>query len=37
MRAYAKKYARDNGMSESEATALEQKYSVTALLHEFDY
>ena len=37
MRAYAQKFARDNGLSGSEAAALEQKYSVTALLHDFDY
>ena len=37
MRAYAQKLARDNGLNENDATALEQKYSVTALLHDFDY
>ena len=37
MHAYARKFARDNGLDEREAEALEQKYSVTALLHDFDY
>src|SRR5579862_7579072 len=37
MRAYAQKYARENGLNQSEAAALEQKYSVTAVLHDFDY
>jgi predicted hydrolase (HD superfamily) len=37
MRAYAQKYARENALSESEAAELEQKYSITGLLHDFDY
>jgi predicted hydrolase (HD superfamily) len=37
MSAYAQKYARENALSESEATELEQKYSITGLLHDFDY
>ena len=37
MRAYAQKFARENGMSEDDAAALEQKYRVTGLLHDFDY
>src|SRR5947209_15919342 len=37
MRAYAQKYARENALSESEAVELEQKYSITGLLHDFDY
>jgi predicted hydrolase (HD superfamily) len=37
MRAYARKYARENALSESEAAELEQKYSITGLLHDFDY
>jgi len=37
MIAYAEKFARDGGFSESEAGALRQKYSVTGLLHDFDY
>jgi len=37
MRAYAQKFARENGLKEDDAAALEQKYSVTGLLHDFDY
>ena len=37
MRAYAQKFARENGLSEADAAELEQKYSVTGLLHDFDY
>src|SRR5579859_2053893 len=37
MRAYAQKFVRENGMDEAGAAALEQKYSVTGLLHDFDY
>jgi len=37
MRAYAQKFARDNALSEAEADALERRYSVTGLLHDFDY
>lgn len=37
MRAYALKLAREQGLDASEAAALEQKYSVTGLLHDFDY
>ena len=37
MRAYARKFARENGMTQDEAAALEHKYSVTGLLHDFDY
>lgn len=37
MRAYAQKFVRENGLSQEEAVALEHKYSVTGLLHDFDY
>ncbi|HWC19769.1 MAG TPA: hypothetical protein VG498_22340 [Terriglobales bacterium] len=37
MVAYAQKFARDNALSPEEAKALELKYSVTGLLHDFDY
>ena len=37
MRAYAQKFARENGLKEDAAATLEQKYSVTGLLHDFDY
>jgi predicted hydrolase (HD superfamily) len=37
MRAYAQKFSRDNQMTEAEAAALVEKYSVTGLLHDFDY
>lgn len=37
MNAYAEKFAQDRGFSESETDALRQKYSVTGLLHDFDY
>jgi len=37
MRAYAQKFARENRLKEDDAAALEQKYSVTGLLHDFDY
>jgi predicted hydrolase (HD superfamily) len=37
MRAYAQKYAQENALSEKEAEELEQKYSITGLLHDFDY
>lgn len=37
MRAYAQKFARDNGLNGEEAAALELKYSITGLLHDFDY
>jgi len=37
MRAYAQKFARENGLKEGDAAALEHKYSVTGLLHDFDY
>ena len=37
MVAYAQKFGRDNNLSESDAKALEQKYSLTGLLHDFDY
>lgn len=37
MTAYARKFARDNGLSEKEAAELELKYTVTGLLHDFDY
>ena len=35
--AYAQKFARDNGFNPSEASELEHKYSITGLLHDFDY
>src|SRR3954470_10884500 len=35
--AYAQKLARDNGFNPSEASELEHKYSITGLLHDFDY
>lgn len=37
MRAYAQKYARENALSAKEADELEHKYSITGLLHDFDY
>ena len=37
MRAYAQKMAREQGLSAAAAGELEQKYSVTGLLHDFDY
>ena len=37
MKAYAQKFARDNGLNGEEAAALELKYSITGLLHDFDY
>ena len=37
MRAYAQKLARDQGLSSAAAAELEQKYSLTGLLHDFDY
>ena len=37
MRAYAQKFSRDNQMTEDEGAALVDKYSVTGLLHDFDY
>ena len=37
MRAYAQKMAREQGLSAAAAAELEQKYSVTGLLHDFDY
>jgi len=37
MKAYAQKFARENGMDEQEAAELELKYSITGLLHDFDY
>lgn len=37
MRAYAQKFARDNGLSASEAAELEARYALTGLLHDFDY
>jgi predicted hydrolase (HD superfamily) len=37
MIAYADKFARDGGLSQPEAEALRQKYSLTGLLHDFDY
>ena len=37
MRAYARKFAREQGLSPSATDELEHKYSVTALLHDFDY
>ena len=37
MRSYAQKFAREHGLGENEAAVLENKYSITALLHDFDY
>lgn len=37
MKAYAQKFARDNGLNGEEAAALELKYSIAGLLHDFDY
>jgi predicted hydrolase (HD superfamily) len=37
MRAYAQKFARENSLGDSEAAALANKYSITGLLHDFDY
>ena len=37
MRAYAQKFARDNGLSAGEAEELEARYAITGLLHDFDY
>ena len=37
MRAYAQKFARENGLSAPEAEQLELKYTITGLLHDFDY
>ena len=37
MRAYAQKFARENQLSEGDAAALDEKYSITGLLHDFDY
>lgn len=37
MKAYAQKFARENGLNGEDAAALELKYSITGLLHDFDY
>ena len=37
MRAYAQKLAREQRLDAAAAAELEQKYSVTGLLHDFDY
>src|SRR5262249_17714428 len=37
MRAYARKLAQEQGLDPTAASELEQTYSVTGLLHEFDY
>jgi predicted hydrolase (HD superfamily) len=37
MRAYAQKYAQEHAISDGEAAELEQKYTITGLLHDFDY
>ena len=37
VRAYAQKLARQEALSPAAAAELEQKYSVTGLLHDFDY
>jgi predicted hydrolase (HD superfamily) len=37
MRAYARKFAREGALSGEDAAALELKYSITGLLHDFDY
>jgi len=37
MRAYARKVAQEQGLNPTAAAELEQRYSVTGLLHDFDY
>ncbi len=37
MRSYAEKFAREQGMSDSERDVLVAKYAITGLLHDFDY
>ena len=37
MRAYARKFAQDQGLNPADAAKIEQRYSVTGLLHDFDY
>jgi predicted hydrolase (HD superfamily) len=37
MKAYAQKFAREHSLSSEDAAALEFKYSITGLLHDFDY
>jgi predicted hydrolase (HD superfamily) len=37
MRAYAQKFAQENGLNTADATELEQAYAITGLLHDFDY
>jgi predicted hydrolase (HD superfamily) len=37
MVAYAERYAREHNLGEDEARELREKYSVTGLLHDFDY
>jgi predicted hydrolase (HD superfamily) len=37
MKAYAQKFARENGLNEEDTAALDLKYSITGLLHDFDY
>jgi predicted hydrolase (HD superfamily) len=37
MKAYAEKFARANGLNREQAAELELKYSITGLLHDFDY
>ena len=37
MRAYAQKFAQDNGLSPADSAELEKKYAVAGLLHDFDY
>jgi len=37
MRAYAQKFAHDNELNGEQAAELELKYSITGLLHDFDY
>ena len=37
MRAYARRLAQEQGLSPVAADELEQKYSLTGLLHDFDY
>src|SRR5947209_4946385 len=37
MRAYARKFAQENGLNAADAAELEHAYALTGLLHDFDY
>ena len=37
VRAYARKFAQEQGLDSDAAAELEKKYSITGLLHDFDY